>query len=452
MNNSFRLRIPGFFLIIPLSIGSLLACQALQAQQETSDSLLTNASVDEVVRYALVHQPLVKQSAIDEAITGTSIRSKLADWYPQVNFNYNLQHNFQVQTSVIQGNPVKLGVDNNSALQFQLTQNIFNRDALLASRTATDVRKASQLNSVNTRVTVAALASKAFYEVLTTIEQIKVADEDILRLERSLQDARSRYEAGITDKIDYKRATIALNNARALRQSYQDLLKAKKENLKNIIGYPSGQPIDLVYDSLKMEKEAIMDTLQQVDFNSRPEYQLLQTQRKLYEANVKYNKWSYLPNLYAFGAYNMNFQNNAFSKLYNTNYPNSYAGLTLSLPILKGGKRKADIEQSEWELKRLDWDIVSLKNDINSEYASAMAAYKSNLVTYAAIKDNLDLAREVYDVIQLQYKAGVKTYLEVITAETDLRTARINYFNTLNLLLSSKIDVQKALGQINYQY
>ena len=73
-------------------------------------------------------------------------------------------------------------------------------------------------------------------------------------------------------------------------------------------------------------------------------------------------------------------------------------------------------------------------------------------MNYNAIKENLLLAQEVYDVIQLQYRSGIKTYLEVITAETDLRTARINYFNTLNLLLSSKIDVQKALGQINYQY
>jgi len=35
-------------------------------------------------------------------------------------------------------------------------------------------------------------------------------------------------------------------------------------------------------------------------------------------------------------------------------------------------------------------------------------------------------------------------------AETDLRTARINYFNALYQVLASKIDVQRALGQINY--
>jgi len=59
------------------------------------------------------------------------------------------------------------------------------------------------------------------------------------------------------------------------------------------------------------------------------------------------------------------------------------------------------------------------------------------------------LAQEVYDVINLQYKSGVKTYLDVTIAETDLRTTRINYFNALYQVLASKIDVERALGTIN---
>jgi outer membrane protein TolC len=91
-----------------------------------------------------------------------------------------------------------------------------------------------------------------------------------------------------------------------------------------------------------------------------------------------------------------------------------------------------------------------LKNNINAEYAQAIAEYKSSLVNFNAIRENLVLAQDVYDVIELQYRSGIKTYLEVITAETDLRTARINYFNALNQVLASKVDVQRALGLINY--
>jgi len=199
-----------------------------------------------------------------------------------------------------------------------------------------------------------------------------------------------------------------------------------------------------------MEREIELDTMQLPDYKARIEYKQLETQRRLLVANVKYNKWSYLPSISANGAYNLNFQNNNFGKLYGTNYPNAYAGITLGVPIFQGGKRKENIRIAEMELQRNDLDIAYLRTVVNAAYAQALAVYKSNLVNYLTLKENVALAKEVYDVIQLQYRSGIKTYLEVITSDTDLRTAQINYYNAVYQLLASKIDVQKALGQLNY--
>jgi len=49
----------------------------------------------------------------------------------------------------------------------------------------------------------------------------------------------------------------------------------------------------------------------------------------------------------------------------------------------------------------------------------------------------------------LQYDAGVKTYLELMTAETDLKTSQLNYLNALYAVLVSKLDIQKALGTVD---
>jgi outer membrane protein len=434
-----------------LSVSCLLLvfCCSLQANsQSTSDSTLYQATLPNVIQYALKRQPLVQQSLADEKITELQIKSRLADWYPQVNFNYFYQHNFQVQTSVIGGNPVRLGVNNTSSLQFTASQTIFDRDVLLANRTRGNVLLQSRQQTENTKIDVVVNVSKAFYDVLATEQQIKVADENIVRLERSLKDSRDRYEAGIVDKTDYKRATIALNNARASRKNNEEALKAKTEYLKSLMNYPEALALTIVYDSAALETEIALDTLQGIDYAKRVEYRLLDTQRKLLEANVRYNRWSFLPSLSANGAYNQNFLNNSFSKLYNQSFPNSYAGVTLSFPIFQGGKRKYEIQQAEWELKRTDLAITGLQNSINTEYNSALASYKANLATYLALKENVLLAREVYDVIQLQYRSGIKTYLEVIIAETDLRAAQINYFNALYAVISSKIDVQKSLGGV----
>ena len=133
------------------------------------------------------------------------------------------------------------------------------------------------------------------------------------------------------------------------------------------------------------------------------------------------------------------------------NYPSSFVNLQLSFPIFEGGKRYQEIKQAKLELERFDYNFISLKNSVNTEYTEALANYISDLNNYLVLKENLELAKDVYETIQLQYKAGTKTYLEVISAETDLRAAQVNHTNALYQVLSSKLDVQKALGTLQYQ-
>ncbi|MBX3242026.1 MAG: TolC family protein [Chitinophagaceae bacterium] len=420
------------------------------AAQVSNDSILSTATLQQCVQYAIERQPVVRQARIDEEITENNIKSRLADWFPQVNFNYTFQHNFQVPVAMIGGNPVRLGVENTSGLSFLANQTIFNRDVLLASRSRADVRTQAKQNTESSKIDVAVNVSRAFYDLLATEQQIRVMTENIARLEKSYKDAYSQYQAGITDKTDYKRASIALNNVLASKKSFEALAAARLVALKSAMNYPAGEPLNIVYDSLQMEQEIVLDTLRGPDYRNRIEFRLLETQMSLQQANVDYNRWAYLPTVSANGAYNMNYLNNEFTKLYARTFPASYAGLTLSFPIFQGGKRKYDISAAKWQLRRTEQDIVSLKNGVNREYNMAMANYKSNLASYEALKANLELAREVYDITQLQYKSGIKTYLEVIISETDLRTAQINYYDALYALLSSKIDVQRSLGEIKW--
>jgi outer membrane protein TolC len=427
----------------------LIASGSVMAQK--ADSSGTNKSLDDCIRYALTHQTNIRQSLIDQQIADRSIKSHLADWYPQINFNGSYQQNFQLQTSIFGGNPQHIGTYNTSLGQLSLTQTIFNRDVLLTQKTANDVRTLAKQYSINTSIDVVANVSKAFYDVLLSRQQILLLDSDIVLLQRSLQDAYNQYKGGLVDKTDYQRATISLNNTKALKKTAEEQLKSRQALLKLLMSFPPDSALELVYDTGEMEREVTsLDTLQAVDFNNRIEYQQLVTQKRLQEANLKYYKWGFLPSVSAFGAYNLNYYNDRFSKLYNNNYPNSYAGLSLSFPIFQGTRRTQEVHIAQLQLDRLEYNFTSIKDSISTEYVQALSAYKANLTNYFEQKENLELAKQVYDIIRLQYRAGIKTYLEVITANNDLFGAQINYTNALYQVLSNKIDVQRALGTLKY--
>lgn len=209
-----------FFLVI---FGSSLLAQS----QLVSDSLPERITLQNCIRYALSHQPSVRESRVDEDITERTIQGKLADWYPQVNLNFNVQHNLQIPVAIVGGLPINQGLANNSNIQFVVTQTLFNKDVLLASSSATDVRSFAKQRTMSTSIDVVVNVSKAYYATLVTQQQIELLDEAILRLEQSSKDAFKKYQGGIVDKTDYMRAQIALNNAKADRKQSEELLKVQ---------------------------------------------------------------------------------------------------------------------------------------------------------------------------------------------------------------------------------
>ena len=424
--------------VIPLYGGAQIKTDPIQ-----------EATLEKVVAYALENQPALRQAEVNQTIVEKTIKGRLADWYPQINFTYNYQRFIELQSSVIGGQVIRFGVDNTSSAQLNATQNLFNRDVLLASNTASTVRMQAEQSTNKTKIATIVDVTKAYYDVLATQQQIEVSQESVVRLERSLKDARSRYESGVSDKTDYQRATIALSNTKTALKSNQELLEYKKKNLKTLMGYPLEQDLPIVSEVSEMEQRIVLDTAGGVSPDNHIDYKILKTQQHLQDANVKYSQWAFVPTVNLFGTYTFNYQNDQLSELYSTRYPYSYVGLSVGLPIFQGGKRVAKVQEQKWTRTQLDVQMEDLTKRLNTEYERTLAAYKSNLFNYQAQKENVELAQEVYDVINLQYKSGVKTYLDVTIAETDLRTTRINYFNALYQVLASKIDVERALGTIN---
>ncbi|MBO0932271.1 TolC family protein [Fibrella aquatilis] len=424
--------------------------------QKAPEVITKQAYLADCIQYALGNQPVVRQSAIDQEIADRNIRAALAGWLPQLNAGYNLIHFLKLPVTLIpdattgERRAVPLGASNTSTASLSVTQSIFSRDLLLANRTADAYRtQASQVTSSN-KIEVVVNVSKAFYDVILTQRQVDVLAEDIVRQERSFQDATNQYQSGIVDRTDPQRAKIALNNTRAQRKQYQDLVGAKYQTLKQLMGYPPNASLNLTYDTLQLTNEARLDTTLLVDPRNRIEYQLLQTQGRLLDANLRYARWAYLPTVNAYGNYNILYQNNIFPQLYGQSYPNSLVGLAVALPIFQGGRRIQQTRIAELQVKRLQWDISALNSAVDAEYAQALAAYKGNLANYQALQENLTLAQDVYRIINLQYRSGIKTYLDVTIAESDLRTARFNLFASLNQLLVSKLDVERALGVIRF--
>jgi outer membrane protein TolC len=415
-------------------------------------------TLKQCIDYALQHQPGLNIALINVDVAKTTNAIALSGWLPQVNASGDLIHNIQTNGSSTTTNngsgstttTNKTGYTNSFVPGVAVSQTIFNPSLLYAYKSAPLLVKQAQQVTDSTKIFLVSSVSKSFYTLLNTLEQINVFKEDTARLGKSLRDAYHQYKGGIVDETDYEQADITLNNSKAQLKQANENVVPQYATLKKLLGYPVDKQFNVVFDTLEMMNSIHIDTNEQLQYEKRIEFQSLKTSKDLQTDLIKYYRYQWLPTLSAFFNYDLTFANNNYNNLLSSSYPNSYVGLSFNLPIFTGFSRVNNVKKAKLQQQILDWDETDLKSAINVEYTSALANYKGNYYNLQLLQRNVNLARRVYFVVDLQYKQGIVAYLNVITAESNLMTSEISYLNALFQVLSNKIDLQKAMGNISY--
>jgi multidrug efflux system outer membrane protein len=418
-------------------------------------------TLKQCVDYALVHQPALNKALINVDIAHTTNSINLAAWLPQVNANGNVVHyiqqsnaNISTNTGTTTGtgstNTVRSSFTNTFIPELAVSQAILSPGLLYAAKSAPLLVKQAQQVTDSTKIYLVSAVSKSFYNVLLNLQQINVLKEDTARLGKNLRDTYHQYKGGIVDETDYLQATIILNNSVAqLKQANENIIP-QYAALKQLMGYEPEKDFNVSIDTAQMMADIQIDTTRQLQYEKRIEYRQVETRKDLQQQLTNYYKYAYLPTVSGFFNYSLQYANNNFSNLLSKSYPSSIVGVSLSIPIFTGLARVHNVHKSQLQEQLIHWDEVDLKSQLYKEYTTGLAGYKSNLFSFNVQRKNVAMARRVYFVVNLQYKQGIVAYLNVITAESNLITAEINYTNSLFQLLSSKIDLEKAMGDITY--
>jgi outer membrane protein TolC len=422
------------------------------AQHADTSNLPAALSLHGCIDFALSHQPSIKQTAVDIEIAKTTNAINLAGLLPQANLNGTLTHYLSLPTNFVNSGGTitkqKTGIENTFVPAITVTQSLFSPSLLYAKEAAPLYVKQAEQVSDSTKINIIVAVSKSFYSLLLTLQQINVLKEDTARLGKAYHDSYHQYVAGIVDETDYEQAQITLNNSIALLRQSTESIHPLYATLKQTMGYQPEKQFDVLYDTLQMMKEVDFDTTQVLQYDKRVEFQVLQTQKALQKQSTNYYKKAWLPTASAFFNYYLPFQNNSFTSLFGQSYPYSNIGLQFTLPIFTGFSRLNSEKRSQLQENLIDLGEIGLRSQIYTEYANALANYKSNAFSLALYRNNQALAKRVYKVVYLQFTEGVVPYLNVITAESNLITSEIGYINALFQLLSSKIDLEKAMGLI----
>lgn len=431
------------------------------AQQPAVSQEPLRFSVKDAVDYALTHQYAVKTARLKELLTIAQNKEVSGRALPQVSAAGLYQDNPIIQKQLIDASnfdpnvpkgtlvPFAFGLKYNASGDVNITQALFDPSVLVALQARETLEEIARKGIAKSEIDVKADVYKAYYDVVASDKALGILNENISRTRKTLEETREIYNNGLVEKLDVDRLVVQLNNALAEQVRIQNLRELGIATLKFRIGLPVQQRLELT-DSLGNDalKAEIQDQ-GQFNYNNRIEYQLLQSQKKANEFNLKRYRMEALPTLNAFGKGGASRQTNSFDFFQSQMWYGYVSwGLNLNIPIFSGMQRRRRVDQAMINLKQSDLDIENIRNTIDLDQVNSATNLRNNIKTLESQEENMQLAKEVYETTMIKYREGVGTSLEVITAESQLLTAQNNYFSAMYNVIVARVDYMKAYGKL----
>ena len=419
-----------------------------------------NFTVAEAVTYALEHKDSVLNAGLDVKSADYRVKEIIGQGFPQINGSASFQDYLKVPTTLLPGEffgapagtfiPVKFGVKYQSSVGINATQLLFDPSYIVGLQSRKTYKELYSRSYTSTKIDVATRVTKAYYQVLVSNEQIKLLDANIAQLKQQVDQTTAQNKQGFVEKIDVDRIAVQYNNLVTSRENTLRLLALNYQILKFQIGMPIDNSLTLREGlaDIKLEENVAQVVADTAFYKNRIEYNLFETNLKLSEFDLKRQKAQYLPTLSANAAYTSSYQNNSFGNLYSTSFPSSYIGLTLNVPIFSGFQKLNRVKQSEIVVQKNRNNLDGLKNGLNLQAAQAKIVYFNSLQSLNNQKRNQDLAREVLRVSKIKYQQGVGSSIEVTQAQTALESADNTYIQSLYDALVSRVDLDRAFGNI----
>jgi outer membrane protein len=431
------------------------------AQQKASFSL------QEAIEYSLKNSPSYLNAELDQKSAQYRKNEVAAIGLPQLSASADFKDYLEIPTSLFPisaFNPmapkdaymaVKFGLQYSATAGVSASQLIFSADYVFGLKVSKEFLNLSRINVQRSKAELVAQVSKAYYGVLVGKERLKLLDINMTKLDKSLSDLRAYNKQGLVELIDVERLEVTSNNLIIEKEKVAQLIKTGEYLLKFQMGYKIYDEITLT-DSLNLTEDLKQElTTTNIDISKRIDYQLIQSQQKLSQADLSRLKWGYLPTLAAYGSYQLNTQRSTTNIFENdkTNamkqwYPIALVGVTMNLNIFDGMQRHYKIQQAKIAVTKNENNLKTLEMASQMESSAAAIMFNNTMKTLENNKRNMELAKHVYEVIQKKYDQGLGNNLEIINAQSSVRESEVNYYNAVYDALIAKIDYLKATGNL----
>ncbi len=441
-NKQLIIRLMGMSLLL-FSISSANAQQANQA-----------LSLKDCIDFTLGKNPSNSVYINQIEIAQQQKTEGMAAYLPQINLTGSLDDNLKRPVTVIPAgafSPVDLRVQFGNqyatSLNLQADQVLFDQTVIEGIRANKPNIEMAVLKKMRNDDDLIYNTAAAYYQVLIYKEQLKLLSENEKKFSDLLVIQKLQYEKGVITRVSYNRVQVSYNNILSQKKVAETNYALSMNRLKNAMGVEIAQNLVIV-DSIDYKQEAQLPSIDDFNIKNKPDYKIQEKTITLQEIDLRRKRALAMPTLTAYAKYGANAFGNDFVKSYDRLYDYSSIGLRLNVPIFSSFKRYSQVKQSELTLKNTRQNLIINAQSFELQLQNANTQLINSYNNMQSTRNNLGLAKDVFDDTNLQYQRGASTLTDFLNADYSYKESQSNYINALLNYLIARIDLERSKGTI----
>lgn len=340
-------------------------------------------------------------------------------------------------------------VTNTWNMKVQISQLLYDGGAAVANRRAARITEDAAYYTL--RDTIDQLVQNVrtqFYQIILDRALVQVQEESVNLLRSQLDDQQSRFEAGTVPQFNVLQAESQLQNQIPQLISAQNNYRIAQVTLAKTLGIPADaqyvtdEPLPVVG---ALETAQIKYDLSDALVTARANRPSLKAQRSNILAsveNVSVARAGYQPTLNANAG--LEVEENPFSNNMRNTVNGWFFGVTGSWNIFDGGNTYGRVKSAKAQLEEQKVTYDDAVRQVELDVSTAVDNLRQAQETIEASKKAVDVSLESLRLANERLAAGTGTQLDVLNQQTQLTTARSNFFTAEFQYISAVAQYQFA--------
>lgn len=408
---------------------------------QTTDTL----TLDETVRRVLATYPSVKQAEEAVKSAGYNIKMARAALLPILNASASYTRIEPVATVHFEEMDLSFDPKNNYNAGVSLRQPIYdfgkNRPKIEAAKEREEL---SRLQQNELFQTLALNTIRLYYMNCFSRQAIRIKQQELNDYEEMLRQTEIRTRSGSSTSFDLLNTQVSQSGVNTQLTELAANLRTLQVQLSVLADTTITETVPLT-ETFEIKPNVLsLENLIANAFVSRPEMQQADKQISIARLEESAARKAYNPSLDLSAAAG---GKNGYPLHIDRMKLNYEAGVTLSIPLYEGGRRKqsASMARSAYNTALLQKELI--EKQIRQQVSEYYYTLLSDFDKIEQLSRQVTLAQKAYEQAKVNYEAGSITNLELLTSSTNLSGSRLQLLQAkINYLVNYR-KLQVSVGE-----